>query len=371
MTASLVMTRGADMHRTLTRTRGAAAGALLLSLALVPAVPASAAQPTQLKPGFNVFSAQQDVEIGRQSAAQAERQLPLLNDRNTQRYVDSVFQRLAAQAPGTKFPYQVRIVNAKEINAFALPGGFVYVNRGAITAARTEGELAGVMAHEISHVALRHGTHNASKAYMAQAGLGVLGGILTGGRSSSTQQIVGLLGGLGLNAVFLKYSRDAETQADVMGTQIMARAGYDPMEMANFLPIREKQDGHNPGTVAQFLSDHPAPANREARIRQEAQALGVTSVRQASSSAESARGQADLRGMGNAPSMADISRGGGGRNYPRGQGGQGSRYPSGDESSYPSRGDENGYPSRGDNGTYGGYPQPRRSQGRMGSRDIE
>ena len=161
------------MHRTFSRTRGALAGALLLSLALVPAVPASAA-PTQVKPGFNLFSAQQDVEVGRKSAQQAERQLPLLNDRQVEGYVDSVFRRLVAQAPGDKFPYQVRVVNAKDINAFALPGGFVYLNRGTIQAAQTEGQLAGVLAHEISHVALRHGTHNASKSYVTQAGLGVL-----------------------------------------------------------------------------------------------------------------------------------------------------------------------------------------------------
>src|SRR5438477_3102748 len=355
MTASLVMTRVADMHSTLTRTRGAAAGALLLSLALVPAVPASAAQPTQLKPGFNVFSAQQDVEIGRQSAAQAERQLPLLNDRNTQRYVDSVFQRLAAQAPGTKFPYQVRIVNAKEINAFALPGGFVYVNRGAITAARTEGELAGVLAHEISHVALRHGTSNATKAYMTQAGLGVLGGILGRGRPTATSQIVNIIGGLGLNAVFLKYSRDAETQADIVGAQIMGRAGYDPMEMANFFQVLEKEGGKQGGSAAQFFSDHPSPANREARIQQEARLIGATGVRRAGNDPEFARVQADLRGMGQAPTMADIQRGAArgqrsGSGYP-----SDNRYPSDDR--YPT---DNRYPSDNRNPSDNRYPSGNR-----------
>src|SRR5207302_5995934 len=140
-----------------------------------------------------------------------------------------------------KLPCQLRVVNPKDINGFALRGGYVYVDRGAITAARTEGELGGVVAHEISHVALRHGTHNASKAYLAQAGLGVLGGILGRGQSGTTQQIINVVGGLGLNAVFLKYSRDAETQADIMGSQIMARAGYDPMEMASFFEILRRQ----------------------------------------------------------------------------------------------------------------------------------
>ena len=297
------------MPRPHSTTRGAVAGALLLSVTLGPAVSVLAA-PTQVKPGFNVFSAEQDVEIGRQSAVEAEKQLPLLNDRTTQSYVESVFSRLAAQAPGTKFPYQIRVVNARDINAFALPGGFIYVNRGVLTSARTEGEMAGVLAHEISHVALRHGTNNATKAYMTQAGLGVLGGILGRGQPNSTAQIINIIGGLGMNAVFLKYSRDAETQADVVGAQIMARAGYDPMEMANFFELLRQQSG-NQGGAAQFFSDHPAPANRQARIQQEVKLIGATNVRRTAGAAEFARVQANLRGMGTAPTMAEISRGGG------------------------------------------------------------
>src|SRR4051794_10888528 len=124
---------GADMPSTPAGSRTAvvaATAALVACLGLEPTATQAAA--TQVKPGFNVFSAQQDVEIGRQSAAQAERQMPILHDRATESYVESVFERLAAQAPGPKFPYQVRVVNARDVNAFALPGGFVYVNRGAI-----------------------------------------------------------------------------------------------------------------------------------------------------------------------------------------------------------------------------------------------
>src|SRR5258708_20274641 len=108
------------MHKPQSTTRGAVAGALLLSLTLVPAIPALAA-PTQVKPGFNVFSAEQDVEIGRQSAVEAERQMPLLNDRTTQSYVESVFSRLAARAPGTKFPYQIPVINPPDLTPFSLP----------------------------------------------------------------------------------------------------------------------------------------------------------------------------------------------------------------------------------------------------------
>jgi len=134
--------------------------------------------------------------------------------------------------------------------------------------------LAGVMAHEIAHVALRHPTNQASKAYLAQAGLGVLGGLLGGRTQSSTGQIIGAVGGFGLNSLFLKFSRSAESQADVVGSQIMARAGYNPIEMATFFGYLAQQAGGDPSKFATFMSSHPAPANREARVRQEAGLLG-------------------------------------------------------------------------------------------------
>src|SRR5262249_35840224 len=137
---------------------------LVLLLLCTLAVPARADR-TQLKPGWNLFSPQQDVEMGRQVSHEADQQLRILNNRQAHAYIEAVGRRLAAKAPVEKYPYQFRIVNDKEINAFALPGGFVYVNRGVFDAARNEGELAAVMAHEISHVALRHGTNQVSKAY--------------------------------------------------------------------------------------------------------------------------------------------------------------------------------------------------------------
>ena len=215
---------------------------------------------------FNLFTPEQDVEIGRQSAAEAEKQLPMLGDSAADRYVDGIVQTLAAQAPGAKYPYRAKAVNDPSINAFALPGGPLYVNRGLIEAARSEDELAGVMAHEVAHVALRHGTHQASKAYLAQAGLGILGGLL-GQDSANTAQVINVIGGVGLNVLFLKYSRDAESEADATGAQIMARAGYDPVAMADFFELLRQKEGSS-GSVATFFSDHPAPADREARIRQ-------------------------------------------------------------------------------------------------------
>src|ERR1044071_294968 len=149
---------------------------------------AGAAQ-TQFKPGFNLFSQDQDQEIGKQSAAEAERQLPILHDQSIDAYVGRVGKRLASAAPGAKYLYRFKVVNASDVNAFALPGGYMYVNRGLIEAVQNEGQLAGVMAHEMAHVALRHGTSQASKAYLGQAGLGLLGGLL-GKDDRSTEQTI-------------------------------------------------------------------------------------------------------------------------------------------------------------------------------------
>jgi beta-barrel assembly-enhancing protease len=288
------------------RNRGTLLGGAALAVLLASA--GTAAAQTQVKPGFNIFSADQDVEIGRESAAQAERQLPILRDGRVEDYVDRIVADLAPHAPGPKFPYQAKVVNASDINAFALPGGYLYLNRGLIESARTEGELAGVVAHEMAHIGLRHGTHNVSKAYATQAGLGVLGGLLGRGQGRSTQQIINLVGGLGLNAVFLKYSRDAETQADIAGAQMLARAGYDPIEMATFFDVLNDKRRGEPGRVEQFFSSHPSPTNRAARIRQETQLLGATGrTRRASS--EFQQVQTELRGLGPARSMQQIAQG--------------------------------------------------------------
>ena len=162
-------------------------------------------------------------------------------------------------------------MNSSDVNAFALPGGYLYVNRGLIEAARTEGELAGVIAHEMAHVALRHGTAQVSKAYAAQLGVGALGRIL-GGSNNRNSQVLNVVGNLGLSSLFLKFSRNAEDEADSLGARMMAQAGYNPVEMANFFDVLGEQRGNS--RVAQFFSDHPAPANRSQHIRSEARSLG-------------------------------------------------------------------------------------------------
>jgi len=249
------------MFRTFSRRALAAA---LFSLSLASATPAAA---------INLFSVQQDAEVGRQAAQDAERQLPMLRDGTTEGYINAIVQRLAAVAPGPRFPYRARVVNAAEINAFALPGGYVYVNRGLIEAVRNEGELAGVLAHEMAHVAQRHGTSQATKAYGAQMGVGLLGSLL-GGRDRRLGVGEQIIGSLGLNALFMKFSRNAESEADRVGAQMMSRAGYDPMAMASFFDLLAAQQRGNPSAVSQFFSDHPSPQNRSASIRALAAHLG-------------------------------------------------------------------------------------------------
>ena len=266
----------------------------MLTLLLVPLASAQ----TKIKPGFNLFSPEQDVEVGQQSAAAAQQQLPLLNDAQVNAYVNQIGQRLARNAGGPNFQYQFRVVNQSDINAFALPGGFIYVNRGVLDNARNEGEVAGVLAHEISHVALRHGTHQASKAYAAQAGISILSGILGGRVGQGTASIINAVGGLGLNALFLKYSRDLETQADVRGAQILAASGYSPVDMVNFFHTLERVDQSK---KTNWLSDHPAPPDRISRIEKEAQLLNV-SASPTTNVAELRNVQARLGGYGSAGS---------------------------------------------------------------------
>jgi Zn-dependent protease with chaperone function len=275
------------------------AAALLLVLP-----PLTGLAQTKVKPGFNIFSPQQDIEIGRESAAEAEKQLPVIREARSSEYINRLGQTLAQHAPGERYPYTFKIINASDINAFALPGGPIYINRGTIEAARNEGELAGVMAHEIAHVALRHGTNQASKAYLAQAGLGILGGVLGGGTTSS---IIGAIGGFGLNTVFLKYSRDAETQADVLGAQMLARAGYNPIDMANFFETLQRESGRDPSKLENFFSSHPAPANRLRRIEQESELLRAPQrSREIGGFSET---QSSLARMPKAPTLAKLAKG--------------------------------------------------------------
>ncbi|PYT80293.1 MAG: hypothetical protein DMG40_12945 [Acidobacteria bacterium] len=233
--------------------------------------PAASAQRTVLKPGWNMFTPQQDIQLGKQAATDAERQLPLCNAPKVDAYLTQLGMRLAAKLPtgGVPYPFEFHCVNDKAINAFALPGGYVFINRGAIEVADNEAQLAAVMAHELSHVALRHGTNQASKAEFANGVLGIADGILGG---STGGALLSKLGAFAAGGVLLRYSRSAESQADVMGTQVLYDSGYDPRAMAQFFEKLEAEGkGKNP---PEFFSDHPSPEHRVERVEEEIDKLG-------------------------------------------------------------------------------------------------
>ena len=282
-----------------------------ITLVAISVMPLSVLAQTQIKYHSNKYSVQDDVQLGREAARQAESQFPLLRDSEVEGYVEDVGRRLVNAIPSqfqhSEFQYSFKVVNARDINAFALPGGPMYVNRGMIQSARTEGEMAGVMAHEISHVALRHGTAQATKGqkYGLLAGIAGIAGTIFGGPG------VGQLAQAPFAVYLLKFSREYETEADVLGSQIMARAGYDPRELANMFRTLEQQGGGGGG----FLSDHPSPSDRYARINREAQMLQVNAGMR--DSREFSRIQQKLRGYGTAPTMAEIQRSG--QRYPVGE----------------------------------------------------
>ncbi len=248
-------------------------GAALLGILCLAFIPAARAQRTNLKPGWNMFSPQQDVEVGKRAAVDAEKQLPLCNAPRVDAYLIRLGLKLVAKLPtgGVQYPFEFHCVNDKAINAFALPGGYVFINRGVIEAADNEAQLAAVMAHELSHVALRHGTNQATKAQATEGILGIAGGIFgdTVGGALMTQ-----LGAFAAGGVLLRYSRTAESQADIMGTQVLYDTGYNPRAMAQFF---EKLEAEMKGkTPPEFFSDHPSPEHRVERVDEEIDKLGGT-----------------------------------------------------------------------------------------------
>jgi hypothetical protein len=241
--------------------------ALFLVLALL--IPANAnVDPKKGRvtsnPSAGSYTIEQEIQLGQQAVKEIEKDLPLLPpDHPTSKYISALGQKLAAKAPGYKFPYTFKVVRQKEINAFALPGGPIYMNIGTIQAA-SEAELAGVMGHEISHVVMRHSARQASKASKAQVPLAILGGVLgmgVGGWGGSLAQM-GL--SIGAGSVFMKYSRDAETEADMVGAQIIYDAGYDPNALVTFFQKLKAQQGSGGGPS--FLASHPDPGNRAKNV---------------------------------------------------------------------------------------------------------
>ena len=237
------------------------AGALILSAWRKPGEP--------LKPsGLNFFSKQQDVQLGQEAATEVRKQVIVVQNQFLQDYIQRIGKRLAAQPEAGDWPFNFTVILDPNINAFALPGGPMFVNSGTIVHADNEAQIAGVMGHEMSHVILRHGTKQASKANLIQIPAMLAGAVI--GDGSMLGQLAQLGIGLGANSVLLKYSRDDESQADALGTHLMAEAGYNPIELAHFF---EKLEASGGSRTLQFLSDHPNPGNREKAIEDEIRTL--------------------------------------------------------------------------------------------------
>jgi beta-barrel assembly-enhancing protease len=234
------------------------------ALALTALCLSLAAQVKEIKPGFNLFSKEQDIQIGKEGAAEVEKTMQVINNDDLKGYISRIGDRLAKSQRAGGFPYKFSVVNDKSINAFALPGGPMYIHTGLIAAADNESQLAGVMAHEMSHVALRHGTNQASKANLWQLPAMIASGMLGEGSMIASLGQLGI--GLGVQSVLLKYSRDAEKQADLNGAQMMNEVGYNPTEMAKFFQKLEAEGQRDNSKLANFLSDHPTPGNRVAYV---------------------------------------------------------------------------------------------------------
>jgi hypothetical protein len=289
------------MTRNLQQTRRKAA---IFAAGILFSVSVSA--QTRVEPPKNKYKPSEDVQLGQQAAAEVRRELPMLNDGETEEFVRRIGQRLIGQIPSNlrqpAFRYSFEVVNLKDINAFALPGGPMFLHRGMIEAANSDGEVAGVMAHELSHVILRHGTAQATKGQKFQIGsvLGQIAGAIIGGTKGA---ILAQGTDAALGTYFLKYGRDYERQADLLGAQLMARAGYNPRDMARMFETIARQGGNR---GPEWLSSHPDPGNRSAAIIKEAESLRVADASTSPQEFQSVKGR--LARMSPAPTAQQVAQ---------------------------------------------------------------
>jgi predicted Zn-dependent protease len=204
-------------------------------------------------------STEKEVRIGRELAAEVDRQAKFIDDPAITEYVNRVGQNIVLHSDA-RIPFTIKVIDSDEVNAFALPGGFFYVNKGLLLVADNEAEVAGVMAHEIAHVAARHAVENQTKASLLEY-LALGGSIFLGGIPGMIYQNTA---GLGLLGAFMKFSRGAEEEADKLGVQYMYAAGYDPSAMATMFEKLEAKNKKKPGFIAKAFATHPAPPERRA-----------------------------------------------------------------------------------------------------------
>lgn len=213
--------------------------------------------------GFDKFtgwlggSREKEIAIGRQLAAQVEQQAKMVEDPKITEYINRVGQNIVLHSDA-KIPFTIKVIDSDEVNAFALPGGFFFVNKGLIVAAENEAELAGVMAHEIAHVTARHAMENAGKGTLLNVGL-IAGIILTGGIAGAVVQNTA---GLSQALAFFKFSRGAEKEADMLGVQYLYASGYDPTGMATMFEKLASRNKKKPGFVSKLFSSHPQSIER-------------------------------------------------------------------------------------------------------------
>ncbi len=215
--------------------------------------------------GVNLYSLQREIALGKQAAMEVEKTAKMINDPVVTEYVNRVGQNLVRNSDA-KVPFTIKVIDSDEINAFALPGGFFYVNSGLILRADEEAELAGVMGHEIAHVAARHGTKTATKGEIMQ--LATIPLILLGPGGWAGY---GLYEGLNLAIPmsYLKFTRDAEREADFLGLQYMYKAGYDPNAFVSFFEKIEAEERRHPGSIPKVFSTHPPTPDRVQKAQEE------------------------------------------------------------------------------------------------------
>ncbi|MGA3188831.1 MAG: M48 family metallopeptidase [Bryobacteraceae bacterium] len=245
--------------------------ALLLSFSLL-AAPAFAGDDKEKNPdaigdrdvgrGVNFYSLEKEIAIGKQLAQEVERQAKIIDDPIIAEYVNRVGQNLVRNSDA-KVPFTIKVIDTEDVNAFALPGGFFFVNSGLILKADTEAELAGVMAHEIAHVAARHGTRQATRGTIAQ--LSTIPLIFLGGWTGyGIRQAASVLIPVG----FLTFSREFEAEADMLGLQYMYKTGYDPEAFVDFFEKIESLEKKKPGTISKVFSTHPPTDARIVKAQQ-------------------------------------------------------------------------------------------------------
>jgi predicted Zn-dependent protease len=203
----------------------------------------------------NIISIEQEKKLGKEFAKQVEQEVRILNDQKGTDYINRLGQQLLGHAEEVHFDYSFKLVDSDEINAFALPGGYVYINRGLIVAADNEGELAGVVSHEIGHVVARHGTERLTTTY----GYNLVLSLALGGSSTTW---VSLLADLFGRAGILAYSRSQESESDELGVHTLYKAGYDPRAMASFFAKLQQEKKRKPGLLGKFFSSHPLTNDR-------------------------------------------------------------------------------------------------------------